>query len=328
MLPELRIGRVRVAPPLALAPMSGWADPAFRAEVRRLGGTGLAFSEMISPRKLLEGSAETELLLAAADRPLAVQLYGAEERRLVEAARRLADRGARIVDLNLGCPARKVARKGGGAALLRDPARAARLAGRVVAALRVPVTAKLRLGPAAGEAAGAPELARLLVAEGLAALTVHGRTADQLHSGPVDAAGLARTVEAVAGRVPVLANGGVEGAASARRLLAATGADGLAVGQAALRDPWTLRRLADELYGKRFRPPTRAARADFALRHFRRLAALRGEESACRQFRKWAGFYGPALGLDAARTAALRRLERAADLAAALGGLASAPGRA
>jgi nifR3 family TIM-barrel protein len=295
-----RIGGIQLASGLLLAPMSGYADAAFRLELRRLGHVGLAWTELVSPRKLLEGSEETEIILKTApgDRPLAVQLYGADEEHLLEAARRLLDRGIDILDLNLGCPVRKVTRKGGGAALLARPEDAARLAAKLVAvaAGRAPVTAKIRLGPDRGHL-NAPELARLLESAGIAAITVHGRTADEDYDRPVDLDGIRGVVGAVRS-IPVFANGDVDSPDAARRTLAATGAAGLAIGRAALADPWIFARIAADLGGEGFREPTRAERAAFLTGHFLTLLSLRGEEMACRQLRKWGEHYGPALGLS------------------------------
>ena len=313
-----RIGSLQLSSGLMLAPMSGYADAAFRLELRRLGHVGLAWTELVSPRKLLEGSAETELILKAApgDRPLAVQLYGADREHLLEAARRLLDRGIDVLDFNLGCPARKVARKGGGAALLERPEEAARLAAELVAAAagRAPVTAKIRLGADRAHV-NAPELSRLLESAGVAALTVHGRTADEPYDRPVDLAGIRQVVEAVKS-IPVFANGDVDSARSARRTLEATGAAGLVIGRAALADPWVFARIAADCAGEGFREPTREAHLAFLLGHFRALVALRGEEMACRQLRKWGGYYGPALGLSGAQRRRFATFAKAGEVEA------------
>jgi nifR3 family TIM-barrel protein len=318
VLPPPRIGNLQLSSGLMLAPMSGYADAAFRLELRRLGPVGLAWTELVSPRKLLEGSVETELILRAApgDRPLAVQLYGADREHLLEAARRLFDRGIDVLDFNLGCPARKVARKGGGAALLERPEEAARLAAELVAAAagRAPVTAKIRLGPDRAHV-NAPELSRLLESAGVAAITVHGRTADEPYDRPVDLAGIRQVVEAVKS-IPVFANGDVDSARSARRTLEATGAAGLVIGRAALADPWIFQEIAADLAGRGFRRPGRAERAAFLVGHFLTLLGLRGEEMACRQLRKWGGYYGPALGLSGAQRRRFATLAKAGEVEA------------
>ncbi len=296
--------------------MSGYADAAFRAELRRLGGAGLACTELVSPRKLIEDSEETGIILARppGDRPLGVHLYGSEEPYLLEAARRVLDMGFDLLDFNLGCPVRKVTRKGGGAALLERPEEAARLTGRLVevAAGRVPVTAKIRLGPDRGNV-NAPELGRLLVSAGVAALTVHGRTADEGYDVPADPEAVRAVVEA-APSIPVFANGDVDSPAAARRMLESTGAAGLAIGRAALADPWVFARIAADLSGQPFREPTRVERVKFMTGHFWALVALRGGEMACRSFRKWCDYYGPALGLSEEQRAGFSKLSDGADV--------------
>ncbi|HOX06347.1 MAG TPA: tRNA-dihydrouridine synthase family protein [Planctomycetota bacterium] len=318
ILPPPRIGSLQLASALALAPMSGYADAAFRVEIRRLGGLGLAWTELVSPRKLLEGSEETGIILKRlpGDRPLGFHLYGAEEEYLVEAARRALDQGFDLLDFNLGCPVRKVTRKGGGAALLERPEEAARLAGRLVAvaAGRAPVTAKIRLGPDRANL-NAPELARMLSAAGVAALTVHGRTADEDYDRPADPAGI-RAVVAAVPSIPVFANGDVDSPAAARRMLETTGAAGLAVGRAALADPWVLARIAADLAGEVFSEPSRAERAAFLVGHFLTLLEMRGEEMACRSFRKWGELCAPALGLSGEARERFAKLERAREIEA------------
>jgi tRNA-dihydrouridine synthase B len=309
---NLCIGPIALSSPLALAPMAGYTDLPFRIGVRRIGGLGLTCTEMISPRKVIEGNVETDALLTAdpVDRPCAVQLYGAEEQYLVDAARRVIERGAEIIDINLGCPVRKITRKGGGAALLAEPERAARLVERIIAAAgQVPMTAKLRLGPSRGRET-APELARLLAGAGVAALFVHGRFADEGYGAPADMAAVRRVVDAAGASIMVFANGDIDSAEAAVEAFKESGAAGLAVGRAALRDPWVFKEIAAAMKGEAFKAPSREERARFAMEHFKGIIALRGEKMACRQMRKWAEYYGPALGLCAA---AKRRFARMAE---------------
>ena len=315
--PPPRIGGLELVSPLTLAPMSGRTDLAFRLGVRELGGAGLAYTDLVNPDGAMRRSPRTAQILATApaDRPLGVQLYGADAGLMAEAARRLeAELAPAVIDINMGCPVWKVTRRGGGAALLADPPAAARLAEAVVRAVRVPVTAKLRLGPDAGHIV-APELARGLAAAGVAALTVHGRTTEQRYSGSVDLVGIRRVVEAVPG-LPVFANGNVVSYASAVRAVAETGAAGLAIGRAAMRNPWLFRQILAEDAGGPPPDPSRAERIEFMRAHFRRLVELRGVYRGCRQIRKWASAYGPLIGMDRASRDRLLRIEQPEELEA------------
>jgi len=298
-----------------MAPLSGRTDLAFRMELRRLGGAALASTDLVNPRGVLERNLKTAQILATceADRPLVVQLYGAEPELLAEAARHLeGELAPALIDINMGCPAWKVTRKGGGSALLADPAKAARLAEHVVKAASRPVTVKLRLGVDAGNII-APELARPLREAGVAALTVHGRTAEQRYSGPVDREAIRRVVEAVP-ELPVFANGDVTSPATAGEMLAATGAAGLAIGRAALRNPWLFRQIIAEAEGRPVREPSRAERVRLMLGHFRRMVEIRGERLACYRFRKWVRQYGSALQMSRGQRARFLSLSAAGQL--------------
>jgi nifR3 family TIM-barrel protein len=322
-----RIGSLELSSPLLLAPLSGRTDVAFRLGVRELGGLGLAFTDLVNPRGAMARSLRTAQILATgpADRPLGVQLYGAEPEVVAEAARRVeAELGPAVIDINMGCPVWKVTRRGGGAALLADPPAAARVAAAVASAVKVPVTAKLRLGQDAGRIT-APEIARMLAGVGVAALIVHGRTTEQRYSGSVDLAGIRRVVEAVPG-LPVFANGNVNSHASAVRAVAETGAAGLAIGRAALRNPWIFRQILAEDRGEPRPEPSRVERVEFMRVHFRRLVDLRGVYRGCRQIRKWASAYGPLIGMDRAARERLLRIEQPAELEALADELAGGRG--
>jgi nifR3 family TIM-barrel protein len=241
----LRIGSHVVSPPVVLAPMAGVTNPPFRQLCRRFGA-GRYVSEMITARGLVEGGERTERMarFAPDESPRSIQLYGTDPAVMGEAVRRLLDED-RIdhVDLNFGCPARKVTRHGGGAAvpvrrrLYRDIVRAA-----VGAASGVPVTVKFRLGIDA-DTLTYLDAGRIAEDEGVAAVALHARTAEQLYSGEADWSAIARLKEAVTS-IPVLGNGDIWVAADALRMRAETGCDGVVIGRGCLGRPWLFRDLA------------------------------------------------------------------------------------
>lgn len=330
----LRIGNLTLETSLLLAPLAGWTTPAFRQVVREIGGVGLATTEVIAVKSLLGASRRTEselLRVAPADRPLAAQVNPTTPEQARDAARALEARGFDAVDLNLGCPVRKIAGKGGGAALARDCVRAAAVARAAIAAVAIPVTAKMRLGWEPGELT-APDLARALADAGVAAVAVHGRTRAQGFSGRVDLAGIRAVVEAVrpsgaAPPLPVIGNGDVRTAADARRMIEETGCAGVQIGRAALTNPWIFREAEALLAGRPApAPPPLAARLEACERHFRLLAADLPERVAAHRFRKVLRAWGAALGAGERFRADAARIDGLADLRALLAALRQARG--
>jgi nifR3 family TIM-barrel protein len=236
------IAGVTIPSRLVLAPMAGVSVQAFRRQGRRFGA-GLVCSEMVSSSGLSHGNERTlgYLRIARDEHPLAVQIFGAEPDRMAEAARMVVDAGADIVDINFGCPVRKVTKTGAGASALEDHDHAAAIASAVVAAVDVPVTVKMRRGLRNGSRA-ALELGPRLEAEGVASLTLHPRSAQQMYTGTADHALTAELVERVS--VPVVASGDVTDRATAERILDETGAAAVMVGRGAQGRPWTLREIA------------------------------------------------------------------------------------
>ena len=288
----LRIGDVRLATPLLLSPIAGYCDLAFRLTIRPLGGLALASTDLVNPRGLMRQTWKSLQLVETdpADKPLCIQLYGPHADELAEAARWCRDHGARIIDINMGCPVDKVCKKDGGSALLRDPAGAARLAERVVGAVDVPVTVKMRLGWD-GESIVAPLLAADLERAGVAAVTVHGRTAAQKFSGRVCIEGIARVVEAVR-TIPVIGNGDIRRPEDAREMMDRTGCAGVMIGRAALSDPWIFRDTHALLTSGQIPPaPTVADRVALMTRHFEHLRRIRGERLACITMRQRVSWY-------------------------------------
>jgi nifR3 family TIM-barrel protein len=251
----LQIGPVKLASNLLLAPIAGYCDLAFRTVCREQGGVGLACTDLLSPQGLLRGTA-TSLDLAKTndfDKPVGMQLYGADPEIMAQGARWAVEHGATVVDINMGCPVDKVTKKDGGSKLLTDLSRAVAIAERVRHELDrcagpagpVPLTCKMRLcwhtSDYEGGRACSPHLARMLADVGVAAVTVHGRTTEMKFSGVVQHAGIARVVEEVGGRIPVIGNGDVREAADAVEMIRRTGCAGVMIGRGALSTPWLFR---------------------------------------------------------------------------------------
>jgi nifR3 family TIM-barrel protein len=288
----LRFGSLELASAFVLAPLAGYTNLAFRSAVRELGGLGLATTDLVNARALLQGSRKSLELIQTCpeDRPLAVQIYGSDPGEMREAAQWLAAYGVSVIDINMGCPVHKVVRGGGGSAMMCDRARTLGLVRTVVEAVRLPVTVKMRLGWDDANWS-APFFAREFERAGVAAVTIHGRTRAQGFGGTVNLDGIRAVVEAVA-RIPVLGNGDVRSLADAERMLRVTGCAGVSIGRGALLNPWIFTHL--ERWRRTGEPgpaPTFHQRLDFMDRHFHRLIEYRGERFGCLVFRKVANWY-------------------------------------
>jgi tRNA-dihydrouridine synthase B len=276
-LPPFDIGGVTIDPPLTLAPMAGHTNRAFRTLARELGGCGLVCTELISSNALQhDASREYTLSLfdwGADERPLAVQLFGNDPQHMAAAARLVTDAGAQIVDINMGCWVPKVAKKGGGAALLRDMDAAQAVVAAVVDAVDVPVTVKVRSGFDDGVTT-AIDFAVAAEQVGAAAIAVHARYAAQGFGGVADWS-VIRAVKQAVPNLPVIGNGDVFSAADAARMLHETGCDGVMIGRAALGAPWIFAHIVAALQTGVTPPaPTRAEQAAVALRHAELTLAL------------------------------------------------------
>jgi nifR3 family TIM-barrel protein len=280
-----------------LAPLAGYTNLALRRTLREVGGMGLATSDLVNARALLQGSRKTLELIAthADDRPTAIQIYGPEPDFMRAGAQYLESLGVEHIDINMGCPVNKVTKGGGGSAMMCDTTgRTVALVRTVVEAVKVPVTVKMRLGWDEHNLS-APFFAREFERAGVAAITIHGRTRAQGFSGTVNLDGIRAVVEGVE-RIPVVGNGDVRTLADAARMFAATGCHAIAVGRGALLNPWFFRQLLSwETTGDPGSPPSYFERLDFMERHARRLTELRGERFGCLQFRKVANWYCRAL---------------------------------
>ena len=255
-LDEFHIGRVRIAPNIVLAPMSGITDLAFRRVIKEAnpGAVGLVVSELISVEALSRDRRKSLRILrsAASEQPLSIQLFGWEPERMAEAARVAVDHGAAIVDINCGCPVPKVVKRGGGAELMRQADRLRLALHAVRRAVSVPVTVKIRAGWD-DSSRNAVEIARMLEAEGAAMVAIHGRTRRQLYSGQCDWELIRAVKESV--RIPVVGSGDIDCAASALARLQESGVDGVMIGRASLGNPWIFRQIAMLRAGRPVMPP-------------------------------------------------------------------------
>lgn len=296
-LPAFRVGALPVDSNLWLSPLAGYTSLSFRLTVREIGGLGLATTDLINARSLLErhrGALEL-VQTCVEDRPLAVQLFGAVPEEMREAAALLEATGVAAIDVNMGCPVRKVCQVGGGSALMTEWRRAASLVQGMVAAVRIPVTVKMRLGW--DEAAlTAPELAEALEDVGVAALTVHGRTRQQGFGGTVNLAGIRAVVQRVK-RIPVVGNGDVTTPQAAQVMMAETGCAGVSIGRGAFYNPWIFAQTRQWLEtGQKPPEPTFDERVRIMGRHLDRMVDAYGEARGCRMFRKVAPWYARRFG--------------------------------
>ena len=288
----MNIGNVTIPSPLALAPMAGVTDLAFRTICRELGA-GYTVTEMVSAKALCYQDQKSLPLLSLGrgEHPAAVQLFGSDEESMERAAAKaLRLSGADIIDINMGCPVPKVCNNGDGSGLARDPERAARVtAAAVRGAAGAPVTVKIRLGWDKGHI-NCVELARRLEDAGASAIAVHGRTKVQMYSGRADWEGIRQVKEAVS--IPVIANGDIFSAADAVHILKYTGADLAMVGRGCFGNPWLFQQAKAALEGREVPPlPPLAQRCDTAVRQFELSAAHKGEHIACLEARKHYAWY-------------------------------------
>ena len=294
----LEIGPHRVDVPLMLAPMAGASDYPFRRLCRELGA-GLCTSEMlISDQRFWSSSkSSSRLPIAGEQSPRSIQIAGTDPAQLADAARACADLGAEIIDINMGCPAKKVCNRAAGSALLRDEALVGRILEAVVGAVTVPVTLKTRTGWSPEQRNG-KSIAHIAEQSGIALLTLHGRTRACRFGGSAEYDTIADVVRSVS--IPVIANGDIDGVDKARFVLEKTGAAGLMIGRAALGRPWLFGAVAASLYGRPWTAPDWHERRQIMLRHVRYMHEYYDEALAVRLTRKHVDWY--LAGSDPQRT--------------------------
>ncbi|MGE0485030.1 MAG: tRNA dihydrouridine synthase DusB [Gammaproteobacteria bacterium] len=319
----MNIGPFTFDQPVALAPMAGVSDRPLRVLARRFGAD-YAVTEMVCAETRLWHSRKTRprLDIDGEAAPRIVQIAGGKPRLLADAARAAVDLGADVVDINMGCPAKKVLDAHAGSALLRDEALVGAILDAVVAAVSVPVTLKMRTGWSPERRNGVA-VARLAEQAGIAALTVHGRTRACAFRGHAEYATIAAIKQAV--RIPVIANGDITTPAEALAVLAETGADGLMIGRAARGRPWLFAAIKAALAGRAWQPPSTLARLAVMREHLAALHAHYGVDNGLRIARKHIAWYLEGFADGAAWRQRFVRLEQADQQFALLDELASAP---
>src|SRR6266436_2242303 len=293
----IHFGSLELKSNLFLSPLAGYTNLPFRLAVREVGGLDLATTDLVNARSLLEKNPKALKLIQTcrADTPLAVQLFGSVPEEMRDAALHLESMGIALVDINMGCPVRKVCRVGGGSAMMTELDKTAKLVRGMVDAVKIPVTAKMRLGWD-DENITAPDLARALEGAGVSGIFVHGRTREQGFSGTINLAGIGAVVEAVKS-IPVIGNGDVTTPEAARLMMQRTGCTGVSIGRGAFYNPWifqhTLRYLET---GELLPEPRFEERVVVMCRHLDLMIEVFGEEHGCRMFRKVAPWYAKRFG--------------------------------
>ena len=310
---SILIGNREIPSRAFLAPLAGYTHHAFRSALRELGGMGLATTDLVQATHLLSQTKKSLELIETSpfDRPLSVQIYGGHIAHLVKAAQWLQEHDYLGIDINMGCPMAKVNSRGGGARLMCDLDNAVDIAKRVVDAVSLPVTVKMRLGWDEKNQT-APALAEAFENSGVAAITIHGRTRAQGFHGVVNLKGIREVVQSVR-KIPVIGNGDVCTVEAYLRMRKETGCQAVAIGRGAMLDPWIFRKVTQFLGGHPIpEEPSPDEQMTFLLRHFELMTQQHAEYS-CILFRKFAAWYGVRLGIPEDLESRLRTFESFAE---------------
>lgn len=319
MLAGMRLGPLILQSPLFLSPLAGYTNLPFRLVARELGGIGLCTTDLVNARSLIERRDKALKLVETrpGDQPLAIQLFGSVPEEMRDAALIAESLGAAAVDINMGCPVRKVCRVGGGSAMMTELERTARLVAGMVNAVRIPVTAKMRLGWD-DENLTAPDLARALESAGVAAVFIHGRTRAQGFGGTVNLAGIRAVVRAV-DHLPVIGNGDVITPEATKRMFDETGCAGVSIGRGAFYNPWIFQHTLEYLRtGIAPAEPTFDERVRVMRRHLDLMVEVFGEARGCIMFRKVAPWYARRFGPSHEFNKHVVRVSTRAEFAAVL----------
>ncbi|MGB0582151.1 MAG: tRNA dihydrouridine synthase DusB [Limisphaerales bacterium] len=292
-----QLGPLKLKSNLFLSPLAGYTNLPFRLVIREVGGVDLCTTDLVNARSLLEKNRKAFKLIESneQDRPLAVQLFGAVPEEMRDASLMLQERGVSSIDINMGCPVRKVCKVGGGSAMMTELDKTAKLVRGMVDALKIPVTAKMRLGWNDQEQT-APDLARVLEDSGVAAVFVHGRTREQGFAGTVNLAGIAKVVQAVK-LIPVVGNGDVTTTEAAQVMFERTGCAGVSIGRGAFYNPWIFSHTKHfRETGDQLPDPSFNERVKVMCRHLELMVEVFGEEHGCMMFRKVAPWYAKRFG--------------------------------
>lgn len=293
----MRFGPLTLSSNLFLSPLAGYTNLPFRLTVRELGGLGLATTDLVNARSLLEKNPKALKLIETSpvDKPLAVQLFGSVPEEMRDATAYIESLGIASVDINMGCPVRKVCRVGGGSAMMTELTKTAALVKTMVDAVKIPVTAKMRLGWDEQNLT-APDLARALEDVGVSAIFVHGRTREQGFGGSVNLAGIRGVVKALR-TIPVIGNGDIITPAAAKTMLDETGCAGISIGRGAFYNPWIFEHTLHFLKtGEALPEPSFEERVRVMHRHLDLMVEVFGEAHGCRMFRKVAPWYAKRFG--------------------------------